>query len=126
MAAGHNRCQTHLRKAGAVMLFVSKEDFFSKVSSLRKMTREEERECARRMQSGDQSAREQLIQSYLPLVAAHIKRQPEHLQCLGLVIYCVHATAKAVDSFNFLQDSETFTHRLSWYLRNAVAAYHVK
>ena len=108
------------------MLFVNTADFFNKVSSFRKMTRDEELECARRMQSGDPAARKQLIESYLPMVAAHITRLPKHMQSLGLVLYCVHATEKAVDSFNFLQDSETFAHRLSWHLRNATAAYLVK
>lgn len=108
------------------MIYVSAEDFFERTSHLHILNRQEEIECAKRMLAGDPSARSQIIESYLPMVAAHIKRMPAHMQCLGLVLYCVKATEKAVDSFNFLQSSETFTHRLSWYLRNATASYIVR
>ena len=89
------------------------------------MTREEEVECAKKMLNGDKEAREQLIQSYIPMVAGHIKHTKPDLQQLGLVIYCMQALEKAVDSFDFLQDSETFTHRLSWWLRQATTKYMV-
>lgn len=105
------------------MIFISVEDFFEQVGACTALTRQEEMDCARRMENGDASARERLIQSYLPVVASRIKHCPPHLQTLGLVIYCQQALEKAVDSFNFLQDSETFTHRLSWGLRQAVTRY---
>ncbi len=105
------------------MIYVSIEDFFEKAGKCQVMTRQEEVECAQRMQAGDEAAREQLIMSYLPMTAGHVKRMPHHLQTLGMAVYCVSALEKAVDSFNFLQDSETFTHRLSWYLRNAATKY---
>ena len=78
------------------------------------------------MKNGDTIAREQLIQSYLTLVAAHVKRMKPHLQTFGLAMYCVQSLEKAVDSFDFLQDSETFSHRLSWWLRDATAKYIVR
>lgn len=108
------------------MLYISVEDFYEKVSSFSKMSRQEEKECAKQMQNGDESARERLIQSYLPMVAAHVKRAPAHVQSLGLVLYCQQALEKAVDTFDFLQDSETFAHRLSWHLRQAVVDYIVR
>ena len=90
------------------------------------MSRQEEKEYAYQMKNGDGSARERLIQSYLPMVAAHVKRAPAHVQSLGLILYCQQALEKAVDSFDFFQDSETFAHRLSWYLRQATIKYIVK
>ncbi|MBQ8816830.1 MAG: hypothetical protein IJZ84_06085 [Lachnospiraceae bacterium] len=105
------------------MIFISIEDFYEKVSSFSKMSRQEEKECALQMKEGSTAARERLIQSYLPMVAAHIKHMPSHMQNLGFVLYCQQALEKAVDSFNFLQDSETFSHRLSWYLRQADVKY---
>jgi alpha-beta hydrolase superfamily lysophospholipase len=82
--------------------------------------------CAKEMKNGNMAARERLIQSYIPMVAGHIKHTKSHLQNLGLVLYCVQALEKAVDSFDFMQENETFSHRLSWWLRQAVANYIVK
>ena len=108
------------------MVFVSIDDFYEKAGACRKLSREEEIQWAEKMKAGDPAAREVLIQSYLPMVARRIKWLNPHMQTLGMVIYCQHALERAVDSFNFLQDSEPFSHRLSWYLRQAVTSYIVK
>lgn len=108
------------------MIFLNVDDFYRKADCCLRLTRQKEIECAKAMKNGDSSAREQLLQSYLPVVAAHIKRMQPHLQTLGLVMYCVQALEKAVDSFDFIQDSETFSHRLSWWLRDATAKYIVR
>ena len=105
------------------MVYVSIEDFYTKASSCRILNRQEERACAERMKAGDGNARQQLMQSYLPMTAQHVKRMKPDLQTLSHALYCVDALEKAVDSFDFFQDSETFTHRLSWYLRNATTKY---
>lgn len=105
------------------MVFTSAEDFYAKVSACKILTRQEEIECAKQMKNGDPLAQEKLIQSYLPIVARHIKRRQPHMQTLGLILYCVHALEKAVNSFDFLQDSEPFSHRLNWWLRQATTEY---
>lgn len=105
------------------MIFISIEDFYEKAASCRILTRPEEIEYAQRMKQGDEDARERLIESYLQMTACHVKRSKPELQTLSLALYCVDALEKAVDSFNFLQESETFAHRLSWYLRNATVKY---
>lgn len=105
------------------MIFVSIEDFFEKAEQCQVLTRQEELACAEQMKAGDTEARDRLIESYLPMTARHVKRAGRSMQNLGLAVYCVDALEKAVDSFNFFQDGETFTHRLSWYLRNASARY---
>lgn len=108
------------------MLYISVEDFFQKVSGLHPMSREEEIECARRMLSGDPDARKQLIESYLPMAASHVRRAPAQQQSLSLVMHYVQALEKTVDSFNFLQNSEPFSHRLSWALRQAFTRHIVR
>lgn len=105
------------------MIFISLNDFFEKASKCRRLNRQDEIECARQMKNGDVSARERLIESYLPMVAAHVKRISPHLQSFGMVIYCQQALEKAVQSSNFEQNGETFAHRLSWYLRQATTRY---
>lgn len=108
------------------MIYISVEDFYEKARLCNRLTREEELTCAQKMKAGDNEAREQLIQSYIPMVAGHIKHAKPHLQNWGLVIYCVQALEKAVDSFDFMQESEPFSHHLGWRLRQAVASYIVK
>ena len=108
------------------MVFISIDDFYKKAALCRVLTRQEEMACAQKMKNGDSAAREKLIQSYLPAVAGHIRRAKPHMQNLGLVLYCVQALEKAVDAFDFLQESEPFSHRLGWYLRQATAEYIVK
>ena len=105
------------------MLYISFDDFLEKSRACRRLSRDAEKELAAAMLAGDASAREQLIQSYLPSVAAHIKRCPSHLQTITLVYACLQALEKAVDSFDFLQDSESFSHRLSWWLRQTTTAH---
>ena len=108
------------------MKYISIDDFYQKADSCAHISRQEEIKCAKKMKNGDIVARERLIQSYIPMVAGHIKHMKPHLQTLGLVLYCMQALEKAVDSFDFLQDSEPFSHRLSWWLRQAVANYIVR
>lgn len=108
------------------MLYLTIEDFFGKASSFSPICRQEEIECARKMKAGDALARQRLIQSYLPQVAATLRRAPERIQKLGLVMTCLQAMEKAVDSFDFLQDSESFSHRLNWLLRQKITEYLVK
>ena len=108
------------------MIYISIEDFYEKAGLCRVLSRQEEIEYAVKMKNGDTAAREQLIQSYTPMVADHIRHAKPHMQSLGLVLFCMQALDKAVDSFDFLQDSESFSHRLSWYLRQAVVRYIVR
>ena len=110
----------------AEMIFVSLDDFYEKAAACRMLTREEELDCAARMRQGDEDARQQLIRSYLPVVAAHIRRAKPHMQGLTLVLYYVQALEKAVDHFDFSQSSETFTRRLSRYLWQASVDYIVR
>ena len=108
------------------MFFISAEDFFEKAARCTALTRQEEIALAQRMASGDQEARQKLIEGYLPFVAGVIRRKHPTDRSLPLVLYYVQALEAAVDHFNFLQDSETFLHRLSWYLRQAFVKYLVR
>ena len=101
------------------MLFTSAEDFFAQAANMPRLTREEEKELARRMPQ-DPAAREAILRSYYPMVAGYIRRGPKHLWTLNAVYVCLASLEQGVDSFNFLQDSETFTHHLSWRLRQCI------
>lgn len=105
------------------MVYISAEDFCKKASAYPRLNRQEELECAQGLKTADPLARQRLIQGYLPVVAGHIKRQPQHMQSVGLVAYCLQALERAVDSFDFFQEGESFSHRLSWHLRQASVSY---
>lgn len=102
------------------MLFISVDDFFQKARSVTRLSRSDEKELASAMKEGNADARQAIINSYLPLVAGYVKRSPENLQTLETIYSCVRSLENGVDSFNFLQDSETFTHHLSWRLRQCI------
>ena len=108
------------------MLYYSVEDFYEKAGQCCVLTRQEEIECAEKMKLGDESARQRLIESYLPTVAGYIRHMSPNLRTLGMVLYCVQALERSVDSFNFLQEGEPFTHRLSWAIRQAAVRYIVR
>lgn len=101
------------------MLFVSAEDFFAQAKNIPQITREEERLLAQRL-GQDPAAREGLIRGYLPYVANYIRRTSKDLQTLQTVYACLDTLEKGVDSFNFQQDGESFSHHLSWRLRQCI------
>ena len=102
------------------MLFITVDDFFQKVHSTTRLSRNDEKNYALKMKEGDAEARQAIVNSYLPMVASYIRRSPKELQTLETIYSCVRSLEKGVDSFNFLQESETFTHHLSWRLRQCI------
>lgn len=103
------------------MLFISIDDFFEKARNMIRLSREDERSFALKMQEGNADARQAIVNSYLPLVASYIEnRAPKEIQTLKTVYCCIHSLEQGVDQFNFLQDSETFTHHMTWRLRQCI------
>ena len=108
------------------MLFISAEDFFEKVEHLPLLSREEELRWAQLMREGDPHAKEKLVEGYMPHVASVIRKMRPEYQKLELVFRCCTALEKAVEQFDFFQDSEHFSHRLSWWLRQTTTRYIVE
>ena len=102
------------------MLFISVEDFLTQVSAIPRLSRDEERSLAAKKAAGDSAAKEAIVEGYLYQVAAYLRRAPQQIRTLHTLYACVAALEKAVDRFDFLQDSETFTHHLSWALRQCI------
>ena len=105
------------------MLFISFDDFVNKVSGIEKLNPEKSAELYLAMKAGNSSAREALIDGHLYLVKGHISRMKPEMRTLRHVMECVSALNNAVDSFDFTTKSETFIHRLSFYLKNATTKY---
>jgi len=105
------------------MLFISTEDFFEKVSGFSRLTREDETRCAILMKEGNTDARNKIVESYLLIVASHIKRLSADMQTLEYIYMCISSLEKLIDKFDFQQDSETFIHRLSLMLNQTAVRY---
>lgn len=102
------------------MLFISVEDFFQKASEAVHLSRDEEKRLALEMENGNTDARQAIINSYLPMAAAHIRRAPEVLRTLHTVYRFIDSLEKGVDTFRFQQDGESFVHHLSWRFRQCI------
>lgn len=102
------------------MLFISVEDFLHRAANVSRVSREEEKRLAAAMAAGDSTARSALVNSYLPMVAACVRRAPQQIRTLHTVYACITALERSVDRFNFLQSGETFAHHLSWSLRQCI------
>ena len=102
------------------MLFINTEDFFAQASAVVRLSRDEEQTLARQMAAGDDAAREDLIRSQFPLVAAYIRKAPPQVQTLQTVYACIAIVEAAVDRFSFQQSGETIAHHLGWQLRKCI------
>lgn len=102
------------------MVFVSVDDFLSETKKVKRLTRSEEKELGQRKNDGDTAARQALIYAYYPHVGAVIRRSPSEIKTLNTLYRCLDTLEKAVDCFNFLQDGETFSHALSFRLRQCI------
>ena len=105
------------------ILYKSSIDFFEKASQLRRLSRDEEKECARLMKNGDVEARLKIIDSYIPYVASFVKRTSEPMQSLELIYRCLYTLEKQVDVFDFQVDGEPFVRRLGRVLRMVLTRY---
>lgn len=75
------------------------------------------------MLAGDHDAKNALIESYLPFVAASVKRVSTGEPSLELICRFVCALERQVETFDFSQENEPFSHRLSLALKKAAAEY---
>ncbi|MBQ9746907.1 MAG: hypothetical protein IJW21_08820 [Clostridia bacterium] len=105
------------------MIFICTEDFYRKAADCERLSREREKAYALEMVQGDSGAREKIICSYLPLAASYVRRYTAENGGLELIYRLVAALEKAADSFDFLQDGETFTHRLSLIFKKEITRY---
>ncbi len=105
------------------MLFTCTEDFYAKAAACEKLSRVSEKTYARMMAEGDGAAREKIIISYLPSVAAFIKRKARGAQTPELIYRLVASLENLVDSFDFQQESEPFSHRLTLIMQKTFVEY---
>lgn len=105
------------------MLYTSSQDFFDKAAQCLRLSREEEKQCAVLMKSGDAEARQKIINNYIPFVASYVKRYSGYKPSLQMIYRCLQALEKQVDKFDFSQDRESFIRPLGWVLRQEITRY---
>ena len=97
--------------------------FMKKTNCLFVIKREEEIQCAQQLQEGNIEGREKIVNGYLLYVAKEILHLPRKYQTLELVYRCCQMLEREVENFDFRQDSENFSHRLSNCLRKTITCY---
>ena len=102
------------------MLFTDVNDFFAKASKLHRLAPIEERDLAQRMLDGDETAKQSILQSHLPLIAAYIRRAPQEIQSLHTVYACIEAVEKGIEGFDFLNSNRPFAYYVSRHLRQCI------
>ena len=102
------------------MVFISAEDFFSKVETMAPLTDEEFRELVLRINHGDKAAGRRLVQGFLPFVASFIRRAPRHIQTLHTVYACIAIVKERVDRGDCPQNPRTFAADLGRRLRYGI------
>lgn len=114
------------------MLYTCTEAFFDHVDQLKragKLTREEEKELAQKMKDGDEEAKKALTESYLPFLAALLKRYAR-TPSLDMVYKGIQVLQTSIATFDFLHDSlspnVTFVYFLSDKVRRAMTRYIMK
>lgn len=105
------------------MLYTCADDFYQQAFAIKRITREEEIEYAKLMKENDSAARQAIINGYILIVAACIRRLPKEYQSLELIYRCIDILERTVDMFNFLQEGETFLHTLSVRLQPVITRY---
>ena len=107
----------------ADMLFLSEADFFEKARKYGKFSRAEEAELAELAKNGDDAAKGKLVCSYLPTVAAFVRKVQKNHRSLDLVYRLIAALEKEIDAFDFSSDWEMFACRLSPVMRKTLTEY---
>ena len=98
------------------MIFISIDDFLTKVNKIQRLTREEEALLACRAAKGEEGAKQQLFEGYLPFVASFVKRLPKDIQSLDTVYRLISTLKSSLDDFDF-NAGGSFVHYLSRRLR---------
>lgn len=108
------------------MLYASAEDFYNKVATIKRLSREEEKELARKMQDGNEDAKKLLFDSYLPVLASFLKRYTRN-PSLDMVYKGMELLHTSIETFDFQYDSPspnvTFVHFLSDKVRRMMTRY---
>ena len=104
------------------MLYTSADEFFALADRSDRLSREEEKALGARLGEGDETAARALVQGYLPLLAAYLKRYTD-TPSLHLIYLGVETLEEAVAAFDFQAENPTFTRFLGDKVRRMMTRY---
>ena len=104
------------------MLYTDAAHFFAYADGRVRLSREEEKALGARAKEGDEAAAQALTDSYLPLLAAYLKRYAD-TPSLHLIYTGVATLEEAVASFDFQTENPTFTRFLGDRVRRMMTRY---
>lgn len=106
------------------MLYISPEDFYNQIADFKKLSREAEIECAIKMHNGDAVAKEKLIDSYLPILGAFLKRWAiEGKPSMKLIYQGILVLEDSIQSFDFEKDDPQFAQFLEKKIKIMITQY---
>ncbi|MBQ8911388.1 MAG: hypothetical protein IJY89_02315 [Clostridia bacterium] len=104
------------------MLYTRAEDFFKNAAKQQRLSLREEKACAQKMKEGDALARQALFDSFLPLLAAFLKRWSD-APSLELIYRGLAVLEKELAAFDFQGEDPSFDRHLSAKLRQMMTSY---
>lgn len=104
------------------MLYKCADDFFKYAATVKRISREEEKELGLKMKEGDEEAKEALITSYLPVLASYLKRNSRE-PSLAFIYSGLVVLSDSVQNFNFQVENPTFTKFLGYKIRRMVTRF---
>ena len=108
------------------MLYTSAEDFYNKVATIKRLSREEEKELAQKIKEGDENALKALVVGYIPVLATYLKRYTR-TPSLDMIYKGIEILETSISTFDFLSDSPspnvTFSNYLGGKVRRMITKY---
>lgn len=108
------------------MLYTSTDDFYKQISNLKRLSREQEKDLAQKMKLGDEGAKKALMDGYLPVLGAYLKRYT-HTPSLDMIYKGIEILKTSIETFDFLHDSpspnSTFANYLADKVRRMITRY---
>jgi len=111
-----------LKVSGSKILSGAVQSYLREIGKVPLLTREEERELAKKVSSGDEQARRKMIEANLRLVVSIAKRyigRSRNLSLLDLIQEGNIGLSKAVDKFDYKRGFKFSTYA-TWWIRQAI------
>ena len=111
-----------LKVSGSKILSGAVQSYLREIGKVPLLTREEERELAKKVSSGDEQARRKMIEANLRLVVSIAKRyigRSRNLSLLNLIQEGNIGLSKAVDKFDYKRGFKFSTYA-TWWIRQAI------
>lgn len=102
------------------MIFISFDDFFIKAKGQNRLSFQEEKALAHKINKGEEEALEKLLNSYSFYIASCIKRHGEEFCTLDFLYRCTSEIKKEAIKHNFSIENNDFTKKISMIIKKKI------